>query len=91
MAAPLSDCTIEEQHTVVRFLWAAGVKYAEIHRRMLAQYVACTMHQHKIYECIECFKEGKTSITDDSRPGRQSASCTDQHIQKVDALTREDR
>jgi hypothetical protein len=50
MAAPLSDCTIEEQRTVVRFLWAEGVKSAEIHRRMLVQYGAGTMHQRKIYE-----------------------------------------
>jgi hypothetical protein len=45
MAAPLSDCTINEQRTVVCFLWAEGVKSAEIHRQMLAQYGACTMHQ----------------------------------------------
>jgi hypothetical protein len=61
MAAPLSDCTIEEQRAVVRFLWAEGVKFAEIHRRMLAQYGARTMHQRKIYEWIERFKEGRTS------------------------------
>jgi hypothetical protein len=50
MAAPLSDCTIEEQRAVVRFQWAEGVKSVEIHRRMLAQYGARTMHQRKIYE-----------------------------------------
>jgi hypothetical protein len=50
MAATLSDCTIEEQRAVVRFLCAEGVKSAEIHRRMLAQYGARTMHQRKIYE-----------------------------------------
>jgi hypothetical protein len=44
MATPLSDCTIEEQSTIVRFLWAEGDKSAEIHRRMLAQYGAGTMH-----------------------------------------------
>jgi hypothetical protein len=50
MAAPLSDCTIEEQRAVVHFLWAKGVKSEEIHRRMLAQYGARTMHQRNIYE-----------------------------------------
>jgi hypothetical protein len=53
MAATLSDCTIEEQRAVVRFLWAEEVKSAEIHRRMLAQYGASTMHQRKIYEWLE--------------------------------------
>jgi hypothetical protein len=66
MAAPLSDCTIKEQHAIVRFLLAEGVKFAEIHRRMLAQYGARTMHQQKIYKWIECFKEGRTSVTDES-------------------------
>jgi transposase len=90
MAVPLSDCTIEEQRTVVRFLWSEGVKSAEIHRRMLAEYGACTMHQRRIYEWIERFKEGRTSVTDESRPGRLSTSRTDQHIQRVNALIRED-
>jgi hypothetical protein len=91
MAAPVGDCTIEEQRTVVCFLWAEGVKSAEIHCRMLPQYGALTMHQRKIYESIERFKEGRTSVTDESRPGRPSTSRTDQHIQSVDALIREDR
>jgi len=33
MDAPLQDCTIEEQHGVVRFLLAEGVKPVEIHHR----------------------------------------------------------
>jgi hypothetical protein len=66
MAAPLSDCTMEEQRAVVRFLWAEGFKSAEIHFRMLAQYEAHTMHQRKIYEWIERFKEGRTSVTNES-------------------------
>jgi transposase len=49
------------------------------------------MHQRNIYEWIERFKEGRTSVTDESRPGRPSTSRTDQHIQRVDVLIREDR
>ena len=44
---PLQDCTIEEQRSLVLFLWAEGVKPVEIHRRMLAQYGQNTMSQHK--------------------------------------------
>jgi hypothetical protein len=86
MAAPLDDCNIYEQRAVVPFLWAEGIKSAEIHCRMLAQYGARTMHQRKIYEWLEPFKVGRTSVTDESRPGRPSTSRTDQHIQRVDAL-----
>jgi hypothetical protein len=67
----------------VCFLWAEGVKSAEIHRRMLAQYGARNTHQRKFYEWIEQrFKEGRMSVTDESRPGRTSTSLTDQHIQR---------
>jgi hypothetical protein len=72
MAAPLSDCTIEKQRAIVRFLWAEGVKSAANHRRMLAQYGARTKHQRKIYEWIERVKEGRTSVMDESRPDRPS-------------------
>jgi transposase len=91
MAAPLSDCTIEEQRAVVRFLWAEGVKSVEIRHRMLTQYGTRTMNQRKIYEWIQRFKEGKTSVTDESRSGRPSTSHMDQNIQGVDALIREER
>jgi transposase len=57
---------------------------------MLAQYGARNMHQWKIYEWIERFKKGRTSVTDESRPARPSTSRTDQHIQREDALIRED-
>jgi hypothetical protein len=90
MSAPLSDCTIEEQHAIVHFMWAEEVKSAELHCWILAQYGARTMLQRKIYEWIERFKEGRTSVMDESRPGHPSTSRTDQHIQRVDALIRED-
>jgi len=45
MDVPLQDCTTEEQHGVVQFLWAEGMKPVEIHCRMLAQYVQSTMSQ----------------------------------------------
>jgi len=58
--ATLHDCTIEEQRGVVRFLWAEGVKFVEIHRRMLAQYGQSTMSQRKVYEWVERFKSDRT-------------------------------
>jgi len=40
MVAPLSTCTVEEQRSVIRFLWSEGVKLSEIYRRMKVQYGA---------------------------------------------------
>jgi len=73
MDAPLQDCTIEE-HGIVQFLWAEGVKPVEIHCRMLAQYGQSTMSQRKVYEWVERFKSGQTLFTDEGRSGRPSTS-----------------
>jgi len=58
MDAPLQDCTIEEDHGIMQFLWAEGVKPVEIHRGLLAQYGQSTMSQQKVYEWVERFKSG---------------------------------
>jgi hypothetical protein len=50
----------------VHFIWAEGVKSAKIHHRMLAHYGAHKMHQRKIYQWIEHFKERRTSVMDES-------------------------
>jgi hypothetical protein len=91
MGTPYNNCTIKEQLAEVCFLWGEVVKSAEIHHRMLTQYGAHAMHQQKIYKWLERFKEGRTSVMDESQPGHPSTSRTDQHIQRVDALIREDR
>ena len=74
MDAPLQDCTIKEQHGVVRFLWAEGAKPVEIHHHMLAQYGQSTMSQRKVYDWVERFKWGRTRVTDEGRSGRPSTS-----------------
>jgi len=38
MSARLSVCTKEAQRSVIRFLWAEGVKGAEIHESLCIQY-----------------------------------------------------
>jgi len=91
MDAPLQDCTIKEQHGVVRFLWAEGVKPVEIHHCMLAQYGQSTMSQQKVCEWVERFKLSRTRVTDEGRSGRPSTSHTQDHIDRADAMIREDR
>ena len=34
MNAPLAQCTKEEQHAVVQFLWSEGSLGTEIHKRL---------------------------------------------------------
>jgi len=90
MDAPLQDCTIKECG-VVRFLWAEGVKPVEIQHRMLARYGQTTMSQRKVYEWVERFKSGQTRVTNEGRCGRPSTSRTQDHIDRADAMIREDR
>jgi hypothetical protein len=58
MAAPLENCTREEQHSVIRFLQSKGVTPREIHRRMIQQYGGNCMSERKVYQWVERFQEG---------------------------------
>jgi hypothetical protein len=62
MEAPLSICTKEEMRGVIRFLFAEVVKPVEIIRRMQAHYVDNCLSRSKIYEWIDHFKKGRTSV-----------------------------
>jgi len=58
MAAKLINCTIEEQLSVIRFLWAEGVPGAQIHLRMCAQCGDKVLSRRIVYEWIEMFENG---------------------------------
>jgi transposase len=74
MEAPSSICTKEEMRGVIRFLFAEGVKPVEIIRRMQAEYGDNCLSRSKIYEWTDHFKKGGTSVCDEERSGRPSAS-----------------
>jgi len=69
MAAPLSVCTKEEQRGVIRFLLSEGVTGAEIHRRLSIQYGDSALPRRSVYEWIERFQHGRTSVKDEERAG----------------------
>jgi transposase len=91
MEAPLSICTKEEMRGVIRFLVAEGVKPVEIISRMQAQYGDNCLWCSKIYEWIDHFKKGRTSVCDEERSGRPSTSRTENNIQAVERTVRENR
>jgi len=49
------------------------------------------MSQRKLYEWVERFKSGQTRVTDEGRSGRPSTMRTQDHIDRADAMIREDR
>jgi len=70
MATPLSTCTVEEQRSVVRFLWSECVKPSEIYRRMKVQYGDSCLSQGRVYELVERFQNGRQNVSDEHRSGR---------------------
>ena len=71
MAAPLSVCSKEEQRGVI-FLLSEGVTGAEIHRRLSAEYRDRALPRRSVYEWIEKFQHGRTSVKDEESAGRPS-------------------
>jgi hypothetical protein len=53
---------------VMKFLVSEGVKPADIYRRLQAQYGDETFSYSKACEWCKCFKDDRTSVSDD--PGR---------------------
>ena len=91
MSARLSVCTKEEQRSVIRFLWAEGVKDAEIHARLCTQYGDNALPRQSVYEWIEMFKNGRTSVMDAKRSGRPSTSTTDEKLEEARTIILTDR
>ena len=88
MSARLSVCTKEEQRSVLRFLWV-GVKGAEIHARLCTQYGDNALPRRSVYEWIEMFKNGRTSVMDAERSGWPST--TDEKLEEARAIILTDR
>jgi len=62
MDAPLAQCTGDEQRAVVCFLWSEVSPGAKIHKRLLVQYGDNALSKRTVYEYIEKFKSGRTSV-----------------------------
>jgi hypothetical protein len=72
-------------------LFAEGVESVEIIRQMQAEYGDNCMSRSKIYELIDHFEKGRTSVCHEERSGRLSASRTENSIQTVERMVRENR
>jgi hypothetical protein len=67
------------------------LKPVEIIRQMQAQYGDNCLSRSKIYEWIDHFKKGKTSVCDEERSERPSTSRIENSIQAVERTIRENR
>ena len=86
MDAPLAQCTREEQRAVVRFLWSEGSSGTKIHQRLLAQYGDNALSKTTVYEWIEKFKTGRTSLKHAEGAGRPSTSTSEEKIEQAQQM-----
>ena len=86
MDAPLAQCTREEQRAVVRFLWSEGSSGTKIHQRLLAQYGDNALSKTTVYEWIEKFKTGRTSVKHAEGAGRPSTSTSKEKIEQAQQM-----
>jgi hypothetical protein len=91
MEAPLSICTKEKMRGVIRFLFVEGIRPVEIICRMQVQCGDNCLSRSKIYEWIDHFTKGKTSVCNEERSGRPSTSRIENNIQAVEITIRENR
>ena len=86
MDAPLAQCTREEQRAVVRFLWSEGSSGTKIHQKLLAQYGDNALSKTTVYEWIEKFKTGRTSVKHAEGAGRPSTSTSEEKIEQAQQM-----
>ena len=87
-----SVCACMEQCVVLKFLVDEGIKPADIYRRLQAQYGNETLSRSKTFEWCKCFKDGRTSVSDDpGRGGSQPTAVIPVNIQRVECLILENR
>ena len=77
MAASLNTCTTIERRDVVRFLWAKDMAAKDIHKEMLTMYGEHCLSRQEVHNWVQKFSEGRTSIEDEHRVGRQCARVSD--------------
>jgi len=60
----MTECSDEEQQSVIQFLWARTVRTSEICGRVRVWHVDCCMSQTEVHEWAETLKGGQTTTDD---------------------------
>jgi hypothetical protein len=65
MATVLEECIIEEQRSVVRYLWAKGLNAKDIHKEMFSIYGGKCLSLKAAQNWVEKFSQGRSKFADD--------------------------
>jgi hypothetical protein len=75
---------VEEQRSIIHFLWSEGVKPSEIYRIMKVQYGDSYLGQGRVYEWVEGFQNGRQNISDEHQSGRPVSVATETVRQQIE-------
>jgi hypothetical protein len=64
MGASLTECSNEEQQSVVQFLWSETVKSSDMCGRVRVWNVDYCMSHTEVYEWVETIEGGQTTTDD---------------------------
>ena len=73
------------------FLWKEGCSPSNIFERLTSVFEAQALKRSTVYEWVTKFKDGRTPLEDNLRPGRPLSSFTPENVVKVKACIMEDR
>jgi transposase len=76
MAIMLEDCTVEEQRSVLRFLWAKGLNAKDIHKEMFSVCDGKCLSRKAAHKWVQKFSQGRSKVDDDARRGAEVAETT---------------
>jgi hypothetical protein len=66
MTTMFEECTIKEQHSLVRFMWANGLNAKDIHKEMFPIYSEKYLSHKVVNNWIDIFSERCSKVTDDA-------------------------
>ena len=81
----------EEQHVAFKFCCKVNFSATKTVELIQKAYGDATLSQTTIFEWHKRFREGRESVKDDERSGQPITSPTDDNIDAVDKMVKEDR
>ena len=85
----MADC--REQRAAVKFCFLLGKSAAKTIAMLKTAYGDAALSKTRVCEWFSRLQNGEMSIEDQPRSGRPATSRSDENVDKIDALIREDR
>lgn len=91
MTTVLDVCTLEEQRSAVRLLWAKGLLAKNSQKKMLPVYNENYLSCQVVYNCVQKYFEGCSNVVDEERNDRLVQIATEETVLKVEEMITVDK